>query len=335
VSGKSRNGHPSGHRCRAHVAQWTLAPWTLAPWTLAPWTFVVQDTAEEQMEHALEAHGIGKQYRRGRPWALHDVSLAVPAGSITALVGPNGAGKSTLIKGYVGFERPTAGRLAIGGVDPWRNRGEAVRRIGYVPQAASLYRELTVAEHLSLAARWRPGFDRPLAESRLALLAIPLAVRADELSGGQQAQVGLAIALGTRAPVLLLDEPLASLDPLARREFLHVMVDTVREVGATALLSSHVITDIEQACDRMVVLGGGRVLLDAPIAEARAAHRLVEGDGPVDADRLVGRFPDAGGRMVALVRNADGGVGAGADGRSATLEEVVLGHLVAGRAVAA
>ncbi len=276
------------------------------------------------MAVALEAHGVGKRYRRGRPWALRDVDLTIPAGSITALVGPNGAGKSTLIKGYVGFERPTAGRLLIGGVDPWRDRGGAIRRIGYVPQAASLYRELSVSDHLALAARFRPSFDRRAAELRLEQLDIPLRVIADELSGGQQAQVGLAIALGTRAPVLLLDEPLASLDPLARREFLHVMVEAVREAGSTALLASHVITDIEQACDRLLVLGGGRKLLDVSIAEARAAHRVVD-DGPIDVGRLVGRFPDPEGKLVALVE------GAGGPGRPATLEEVVLGHLAAGR----
>ena len=276
------------------------------------------------MAVALEAHGVGKRYRRGRPWALRDVDLALPAGSITALVGPNGAGKSTLIKGYIGFERPTAGRLLIDGIDPWRDRGGAIRRIGYVPQAASLYRELSVSDHLALAARFRPSFDRRAAELRLEQLDIPLRVIADELSGGQQAQVGLAIALGTRAPVLLLDEPLASLDPLARREFLHVMVEAVREAGSTALLASHVITDIEQACDRLLVLGGGRKLLDVSIAEARAAHRVVD-DGPIDTGRLVGRFPDPEGRPLALVEGAVG------PGRPATLEEVVLGHLAAGR----
>jgi ABC-2 type transport system ATP-binding protein len=274
---------------------------------------------------ALEAQGIGKRYRRRRPWALRDVTLTIPRGSVTALVGPNGAGKSTLIKGCVGFERPTAGRLLVDGIDPWRSRGEALRRIGYVPQAPSLYRELSVADHLVLAGRWRPGFDRATAVRRLDQLDIPLDARADELSGGQQAQVGLAIALGTSAPVLLLDEPLASLDPLARREFLHILVEAVRESGATALLSSHVITDIEQACDRLLVLGGGRCLLDLSMEAARAGHRVVDGEVPFDAGRLVGRFPDPEGRPLALVA---GGTG---PGRPATLEEVVLGHLAAGR----
>ena len=134
--------------------------------------------------------------------------------------------------------------------------------------------------------------------------------------------MGLAIALGTRAPVLLLDEPLASLDPLARREFLHVLVEAVRETGATALLSSHVITDIEQACDRLLVLGGGRCLLDLSMEAARAGHRVVEGDGPFEAGRLVGRFPDPGwaaagprgGRLRAGPAGDAGGGGAGPPG---------------------
>jgi ABC-2 type transport system ATP-binding protein len=277
------------------------------------------------LDAGFEAHGLGKRYRRGR-WALRDVDVAVPVGSITALVGPNGAGKSTLIKAGVGFERPTAGRVLVDGVDPWRHRGAAVARVGYVPQAPSLYRELTVADHVALARSLRPGFDPAVAARRLDELAIPLASRADELSGGQQAQVGLALALGTRAPVLLLDEPLASLDPLARREFLHVLVDAVREDGSTALLSSHVITDIEQACDRLLVLGGGRKLLDLSIAESLAAHRVVEARAP--GDDVVGTFLDTDGGSASLVRSVGG---APARGRPATLEEVVLGHLAAGR----
>jgi ABC-2 type transport system ATP-binding protein len=281
----------------------------------------------------LETHDIGKRYARRRPWALRHLDLQVPDGSITALVGPNGSGKSTLLKAWIGFERPTEGRLLVDGIDPWKDRGAAVKRIGYVPQAPSLYRELTVDEHVSLAETLRPGFDPAIARRRLDDLEIPLGAAADELSGGQQAQVGLALALGTRAPVLLLDEPLASLDPLARREFLHVLVDAVRSTGATALLSSHVITDIEQACDRLLVLGGGRTLLDVSVAEAIAAHRVVVvgADGSIDeatgaaSDATVGRFPGPAGERLALVRDA------GVRGRAATLEEVVLGHLAAGR----
>ncbi len=279
----------------------------------------------------LETHDIGKRYGR-RNWALRHVDLAVPDGSITALVGPNGSGKSTLLKAWVGFERPTEGRLLVDGIDPWRDRGAALQRIGYVPQAPSLYRELTVDEHVAMAKSLRRGFDPRIARRRLDDLDIPLDARAEQLSGGQQAQVGLALALGVRAPVLLLDEPLASLDPLARREFLHVLVDAVRADGATALLSSHVITDIEQACDRLLVLGGGRTLLDLSIAGALAEHVVVEGvdaataESPdVPAPTIVGPFPGPAGERLSLVR------GTAAGGRPATLEEVVLGHLAAGR----
>jgi ABC-2 type transport system ATP-binding protein len=278
----------------------------------------------------LETHDIGKRYGR-RTWALRHVDLAVPDGSITALVGPNGSGKSTLLKAWVGFERPTEGYLTVDGIDPWRDHGAALGRIGYVPQAPSLYRELTVAEHVTMAKALRPGFDPSVARRRLDDLDIPLDATADQLSGGQQAQVGLALALGVRAPVLLLDEPLASLDPLARREFLHVLVDAVRADGATALLSSHVITDIEQACDRLLVLGAGRTLLDLSIAGAIAEHAIVvtpdgEPSPPGDASAsVVGSFPGPTGERLSLIRGSAPG------SRSATLEEVVLGHLAAGR----
>ena len=275
------------------------------------------------MTTALETIGLGKRYGL-RNWALRDLDVTVEQGTITALVGPNGSGKSTLLKAWIGFERPTTGRLRIHGVDPVRERRRAITLTGYVPQQPSLYRELSVDDHLAFAAAHRPGFDRDLAGRYLDDLSIPIDSRADELSGGQQAQVGLALALGTRAPVLLLDEPLASLDPLARREFLGVLVAAVRDAGATALLSSHVITDIEQACDHLIVLGGGRPLLAVSIAEAIAGHSVVDDGSPHPiGSTAVGSFPGPSGEPLTLVR--------GAGGRAATLEEVVIGHLAAGR----
>jgi ABC-2 type transport system ATP-binding protein len=276
------------------------------------------------MTAALETIGLGKRYGLRR-WALRDLDITVEEGTITALVGPNGSGKSTLLKAWVGFERPTTGRLRIHGVDPVRHRGAAIRLTGFVPEQPSLYRELSVEDHLAFAAAHRPGFDRPIARQYLGDLSIPLDSRAEQLSGGQQAQVGLALALGTRAPVLLLDEPLASLDPLARREFLRVLVDAVRASGATALLSSHVITDIEQACDHLIVLGGGRSLLAVSIADAIAGHFVIDltaAPRPLGAD-VIGSFPAPDGSPLTLVR--------GGAGRPATLEEVVIGHLAAGR----
>jgi len=277
------------------------------------------------MTTALEAIGLGKRYGLRR-WALRDLDLAVAEGSITALVGPNGSGKSTLLKAWVGFERPTAGRLRIHGVDPVRQRGRAIALTGYVPQQPSLYRELSVGDHLAFAAAHRAGFDGDLAGRYLDDLSIPIDSRADQLSGGQQAQVGLALALGTRAPVLLLDEPLASLDPLARREFLRVLVQAVRESGATVLLSSHVITDIEQACDHLIVLGGGRSLLAVPIAEAISGHAVVAAADPRPLNaEVVGTFPGPDGERLTLVRGRIPGAS------EATLEEVVIGHLAASR----
>jgi len=285
---------------------------------------------------ALQARGLRKRYGRRRSAAIESLDLTIDRRGLTALVGPNGAGKSTLIKTWVGLERPSAGSVAVQGIDPWQDRSAAVQRIGYVPQSPALYRGLTVSDHLELAAGLRPRFDRPHAEQRLAELGLPLRVRVAELSGGQQAQVGLALALGTRAPVLLLDEPLASLDPLARREFLHVLRDSVLAEGSTALLSSHVVTDIEQACDRLIVLGNGRKLLDESLEDALAQHSVGTdvAVGPGAGRTFIASFPDAGRERVALWR-VDPDVERAAGLRRPTLEEVVVGYLAVSRARAA
>jgi ABC-2 type transport system ATP-binding protein len=269
----------------------------------------------------LETRELSKRYRRG-VWALKGIDLQLPAGGITALVGPNAAGKSTLIKTWVGFEKPTRGLVRVAGIDPWKDRSGALAHLGYVPQSPALYDGLSVEDHLDLARQLRPTFDRDYARSRLAQLDIPADRGARDLSGGQQAQVALAIALGTRAPILLLDEPLASLDPLARREFLHVLTDAVRGDGATALLSSHIVTDVEQACDRLIVLGVGKVLLHDTVTDAMAAHSISSTENP-DA---VASFGAPDGSRIWLVR--------GDGDRPATLDEVVLGYLASGRSTA-
>ena len=269
----------------------------------------------------LETHQLAKRYRRG-VWALQGIDLELPAGGITALVGPNAAGKSTLIKTWVGFEKPTRGSVRVAGIDPWKDRSGALAHLGYVPQSPALYDGLSVEDHLDLARQLRPRFDREYARDRLAQLDILADRGGRDLSGGQQAQVALALALGTRAPILLLDEPLASLDPLARREFLHVLTDAVRGDGATALLSSHIVTDVEQACDRLIVLGVGRILLHDTVADAMAAHAISSIEHP-DA---VASFGAPDGSRIWLVR--------GEGDRPATLDEVVLGYLASGRSTA-
>lgn len=280
----------------------------------------------------LATRDLAKRYGR-RTWALTGIDLDIPAGGITALVGPNAAGKSTLIRTWVGFERPTRGSVSVAGIDPWKDRSAALAHVGYVPQSPSLYDALSVDDHLELAIQLRPGFDRGYARERLDQLGIPGGQPARSLSGGQQAQVALALALGTRAEVLLLDEPLASLDPLARREFLHIVTDAVRGGGQTALLSSHIVTDVEQACDHLIVLGVGRVLLQDSVASALATH-AIDTDGGNPAGRI-GEFAGPAGERLTLVRlpaaapDAEGGAL-----RAATLEEVVLGYLASSRLAA-
>ena len=282
---------------------------------------------------ALQAHGLTKRFRK--KVALDAVDLSVPAGSVTALVGPNGAGKTTLIKVCMAFERPNAGRVEVDGVDPWKHRSEALRRVGYVPQTPAVYRGLSVEDHLSMARSLHSGFDVEYARRRLNQLGIPLDQRADTLSGGQAAQLGLAIALGTRAKVLLLDEPLANLDPLARREFIQVLLDAVKSDGSTALLSSHIVTDVEDACDRLTILGGGKVRLDCPLEEARRAHRLTEASSPPAGATAVGSFLGKGGKDIMtlwrLVPDDAAGAEPGHQPEAASLEDVVLGYLAAGR----
>lgn len=274
-------------------------------------------------DEPLVAERFGRRYRRGRPWACRDVSMHVPEGSITALVGPNGAGKSTLIRACLGFERPDEGGVLVRGIDPRRDRAHAVASVGYVPQGSALYRSLTIDDHLALAAVGRRSFDRAYALGRIRAVGLSADRKVGDLSGGEQAQVVLALALGTRAPLLLLDEPLANLDPLARRDFLTALVEEVRTRGSSALLSSHIVTDVEQACDRLVVLSGGRLLLEDSVRSVRSEHRTIDA-AALDGHAPVGRFAGPSGEPLALVR--DDGIG-----REAALEEIVLGYLAAAR----
>ena len=271
----------------------------------------------------IRTDGLTKRYRRR--YALSDISLEIPDGGVTALVGPNGAGKSTLLKLCIGFERPTAGRLQVNGVDPVRHRAKAIASIGYVPQTASLYRDLSVLDHLRLAAAIRPGFDASHARERLRPLGISVMARVGELSGGEQSQVCLAIALGTRAPLLLLDEPLANLDPLARRDFLRV-ARVAADDGTTVVLSSHALSEIEDTADRLLVLGEGRVLYDDTVEHSIANHRVIDPGDELDGVDVVAHFPGRADQVHILGRTASAAIG-----RTPTLEEVVLGYLAEAR----
>ncbi len=275
------------------------------------------------VETALETRALTKRYRRGRVSALENVTLRVPRGAFVALVGPNGAGKSTLIRTFLGFERPTAGSAHVLGIDVRQDSPQALAQLGYVGQTPGIYAVLSARHQIEMAAELRPGFDAEGALRRLADAGIPEDRPASQLSGGQQAQLALTLALGTRAPVLLLDEPLASLDPLARREFLGTVAEAVAG-GTTVLLSSHIVGDLEDGCDRLIVLAPARVQLDAEMSWARAHHRLVPLADAAGMD-VVGSFANRRGVHTALVRTDDPVTD------PPRLDDIVLGYLSAGR----
>jgi ABC-2 type transport system ATP-binding protein len=222
----------------------------------------------------LETQALGKRY--GRKWALSECSVSIPSGHVVGLVGPNGAGKSTLLNLAIGLMKPTAGALEVLGGRP-SDESTQLGRVGFVAQDTPTYSALSVADHLELGARTNPGWDRHLAESRVAQVGLDPAQKAGKLSGGQRAQLALTMAVAKRPELLLLDEPVASLDPLARREFLQVLMQTVAEHEVSVLLSSHLMADLERVCDYLVVIVASRVQLAGPVDELLASHRRLIG----------------------------------------------------------
>jgi ABC-2 type transport system ATP-binding protein len=224
---------------------------------------------------AVATEGLGKRY--GSQWALRDCTLRIPPGTVTALIGPNGAGKSTLLQLAVGLSRPTVGEVQVLGGDPRRDASSVLPRVGFLAQEHPLYKGFTVAETLRLGRSLNPGWDQSVAVERMQALGLPLEKKVGRLSGGQQAQVALTLALAKRPELLLLDEPVASLDPLARREFLESVMEAVADTGMTVVLSSHIVADLERVCDHLVILATARVQLAGPIDDIVASHRLLTG----------------------------------------------------------
>ena len=261
------------------------------------------------MSNALETERLGKRY--GRTWALRDCTVQLPAGRVAALVGPNGAGKTTLLHLAVGLLEPSAGRVEIFGRSPRAQPKKVLPRIGFVAQDHPLYRGFSVADMLTLGRKLNPRWEQAVATTRLSRLEIPLDRPIGKLSGGQQAQVALAMALAKSPELILLDEPLASLDPLARREFLRVLMGATAESGLTVLLSSHIIGDLERVCDYLIILSASRVQLAGDIEEIVRSHK-----------RLVGPRVDPA--AVASVHNV---VEASHTERQTTLLVRVNGHL--------
>jgi ABC-2 type transport system ATP-binding protein len=199
------------------------------------------------MKPALETTGLGKRYRQ--LWALRECCMHIPAGRITGLIGPNGAGKTTLLKLAMGLLAPDAGRIEVFGWSPLEQPTLVLARVAYVAQDRPLYQRFTVTDVLRMGRELNPKWDANAARERLVKRDIPLTQQIRKLSGGQQAQVSLALALGKRPELLLLDEPASNLDPLARRAFLRELVDAVAAEGITVVLSSHHIADVERGCD--------------------------------------------------------------------------------------
>ena len=223
------------------------------------------------MTSVLEAHGLGKKY--GRRWALTDCDLEVPAGHVVGLVGPNGAGKSTLLNLAVGMITPSAGSVEV----LTAPAGTQQAKVGYVAQDTPTYSRLSVADHLQLGARLNPAWDDSLAQQRIQRLRLDPKQRAGKLSGGQRAQLALTLGLAKRPELLILDEPVAALDPLARREFLQDLMEAVAEQELSVVLSSHLVSDVERACDYLIVLVDSRVQVSGEIDTLLATHFRLTG----------------------------------------------------------
>ena len=226
------------------------------------------------MTAVLETHGLGKKY--GRRWALHDCTLAVPGGRVVGLVGPNGAGKTTLLHLAVGLLAPTSGTITVLGGLPADGPSQ-LGRVGFVAQDTPTYARLSVAQHLRMGAWLNPNWDRALAESRIEQLDLDPRQRAGSLSGGQRAQLALTLAIAKRPELLLLDEPVASLDPLARREFLQHLMEVVAAHEVTVVLSSHLVADLERVCDYLIVLTASHVQLAGEVDTLLSSHRRLSG----------------------------------------------------------
>jgi ABC-2 type transport system ATP-binding protein len=285
--------------------------------------------------NVIEASGLGRRYSGN--WALRDCTLAVPEGHLAALVGPNGAGKTTMLNLVVGLTAPTTGTVTVLGGTRAGSLA-ALDGIAFVAQNAPLHKNLSVADLLHLTRNLNRRFDHGYARARLGELDIPLARKAGKLSGGQQAQLALTLALGRRPRLLVLDEPMASLDPLARHNFMAAVTSAMAGDGVSVLLSSHVLVELERVADYVILLSRGSVQVAGEATDLLAGHRALTGSA-AEADRYAGR-PDVvdarrdGARAQLLIRTnaSDGGVLAntvppGWEAHPVSLEDLVLGYL--------
>ncbi|MGH9297100.1 MAG: ABC transporter ATP-binding protein [Acidimicrobiales bacterium] len=276
---------------------------------------------------ALETVGLGKRY--GHTWGLRDCSFDIPAGRIAALVGPNGSGKSTLLRMAAGITRPTTGLVRVFGHSPVEQTEEVLRRVGYLDQESPLYHSFKVGEMLRFGEKLNPNWDAASARQYLADLNISVESRIGHLSIGQQAQVALTMCLAKRPELLLLDEPVAALDPLAREALMQVLLGAVVQDGTTVLLSSHAIADLATVCDYLIILSASRVSLVDDLDYVLASHRLLVGardrGPPAGADIIAATHSE---RQTDLLVRVEEPIGDGAwRVEEPTLEEIVIAYL--------
>jgi ABC-2 type transport system ATP-binding protein len=282
------------------------------------------------------AAAAGKRY--GRRWALRDCTLAIPAGKVVGLAGPNGAGKTTLLQLSAGLLQPTAGTITVLGGRPGTSAAH-LARVGFVAQDEPVYRRLSIAAHLRMGSWLNPCWDMELAGRRIAGLGLDPRQRAGALSGGQRAQLALTLAVAKRPELILLDEPVASLDPLARREFLQGLMEVVAEHGTSVLPSSHLTGDLERVCDYLIVLVASRVELAGEVSDVLASHRRLTGPRrdpaalPAGQEVIEASHTD---RQSTLLIRTDGPVLDPAwTVRPVTLDDIVLAYLSRARATGA
>ncbi len=274
----------------------------------------------------LRADGLGKRY--GRRWALSDCTLTIPAGHVVGLVGPNGAGKTTLLQLAVGLVAPTAGTVTVLGGRPAEGPAQ-LARVGFVAQDTPTYAGLSIADHLRFGARLNHRWDGDAARRRIEQLGLDPRQRAGKLSGGQRAQLALTLAVAKRPELLILDEPVASLDPLARREFLANLLEVAADQRVSVVLSSHLVADLDRVCDYVVVLATSRVQVAGTIETLLATHFRLTGTGrgePPADQQIIEAHRTA--RTSTFVVRADAAPGDPAwTVEPVTLEEVVLAYM--------
>ena len=280
--------------------------------------------------NVIETSELGKRY--GKTWALRECTLALPAGHLAALVGPNGAGKSTLMNMAVGLTVPTEGTATVLGGWPVGSSG-ALDGVAFVAQDAPLYKNLSAADMLHLTANLNQRFDLSFARARLADLGISLKKKAGKLSGGQQAQLALTLALARRPRLLILDEPLASLDPIARQDFLSAVLTAMADDGVSVLLSSHQVAELERVADYLIVLARAQLQVAGEVDDLLACHRLLTGP-TAEADAYAGRLTvvqtrrgEAQTHLLVRTSGPDQQMPPGWESHQVSMEEMVMAYL--------